>query len=433
MAVPLQIGTVTTKAKEVFRAAATANINGSNSTDIAYPEIFDPSGCYNPANGRFTPSRAGYYRLRHKLIISEASATTTYVAANICKNGSGVEWSYNAASNQSNIDSPEVEAIVYANGTGDYFTAQGYRSTFSLFTVLGASAGYYSVFEGEMISGDYAGSFATPKVRAYRSSNQAITTGTSTAVSFDSTRHNAPLTMWNSGQPTRLVAPVSGVYSIFWQIIFEASTSGTYRQVMTRVNGSLFVADDIKPPTAAPGYARGAGSTDHFLAAGDYVEIIVAHDRGSNLNLLNANNYGIEAGMHLIRDDAAVPASMEAWTAVGSGGSTFGTNITDGGTHTVAAFRKDPFGRVQMKGRGVASGALSAGTLGTIVCTLPTGYRPATNQMVPCVMYDNSAATYLACVLYIVAANGQVEYFGNVAVATGDNIYLEAVAFDNGV
>lgn len=67
------------------------------------------------------------------------------------------------------------------------------------------------------------------------------------------------------------------------------------------------------------------------------------------------------------------------WTnvAVGAGANDFKNSwVNFGNPYVVARYRKDPYGLVIMEGT-VKSGTATAGT---VIFTLPTGYRPATNQ-----------------------------------------------------
>lgn len=74
-------------------------------------------------------------------------------------------------------------------------------------------------------------------------------------------------------------------------------------------------------------------------------------------------------------DSVTVP--MDTWHQVGAAGEpAFGTNWShyDGGTtFGIAGFRKDPLGRVKLKGQVKSSTAITAGST---IFTLPAGYRP---------------------------------------------------------
>lgn len=64
--------------------------------------------------------------------------------------------------------------------------------------------------------------------------------------------------------------------------------------------------------------------------------------------------------------------SVESWRLVGASGNAVFENswVNYGGTNAAAAYYKDPFGRVHLKG------LVKSGALNTTIFTLPTGYRP---------------------------------------------------------
>lgn len=63
---------------------------------------------------------------------------------------------------------------------------------------------------------------------------------------------------------------------------------------------------------------------------------------------------------------------VEPWRAVGgTGNAAFaGTWVNFGGTNATAAYYKDPFGLVHLKG------TVKTGVIGTTIFTLPAGYHP---------------------------------------------------------
>lgn len=63
---------------------------------------------------------------------------------------------------------------------------------------------------------------------------------------------------------------------------------------------------------------------------------------------------------------------VEEWHEVGSSGEPVfaGTWVNFGGSNDTAAFYKDPWGRVHIKG------SIKSGTIGTNCFTLPSGYHP---------------------------------------------------------
>jgi microcystin-dependent protein len=98
--------------------------------------------------------------------------------------------------------------------------------------------------------------------------------------------------------------------------------------------------------------------------------------------------------------------AMDTWHQVGNSGEPAFTNgwINYGGVYGNLMFRKDPLGKVQLRG------AVKNGTLGSSIFTLPAGYRPPTGTIVSFMSYT-SATTYAA---FQLAPDGTVScYYRN--------------------
>ena len=81
-------------------------------------EEIDTHGWYNTSNGRFTPQTAGYYQMNVQVQPHNAYATQGLA---IYKNGVPEKmgsWNLNQ-----DMGSAHLNAVVYANGTTDYFEA----------------------------------------------------------------------------------------------------------------------------------------------------------------------------------------------------------------------------------------------------------------------------------------------------------------------
>ena len=119
----------------------TNNIN----TKITYDtEEFDTNS--NFASSRFTPTVAGYYQLNaNLLLISSASGIlgiTIYKNGSLLKNGSQIV-------NSGDYVGAIISALVYANGTTDYFEIYALQNNGSTRTTLGGQA--YNWFQGAMV------------------------------------------------------------------------------------------------------------------------------------------------------------------------------------------------------------------------------------------------------------------------------------------
>ena len=124
--------------------------HNTNTQIIFQNENFDTDSCYNTTNGRFTPNKAGYYILTAQLQFSNATSNYRYITR-MLKNGTviGRQDSWNDGSNGENHN--RASTIVTANGSSDYFTAEGYQGSGGNITITASDAGTY--FEAHFIRG----------------------------------------------------------------------------------------------------------------------------------------------------------------------------------------------------------------------------------------------------------------------------------------
>jgi hypothetical protein len=128
----------------------------------------------------------------------------------------------------------------------------------------------------------------TKGARVRRSTAQSIPNASfSTALIFDQ-----ELTddggMFDVGQPTRLTAPADGWYSLVATLNYAANATGT-RYVWFRING-VDIIDSVNSDAASAGPTILNLSTQTYLSADDYVEIIAYQDSGAALNVEAADN-----------------------------------------------------------------------------------------------------------------------------------------------
>jgi hypothetical protein len=132
--------------------------------------------------------------------------------------------------------------------------------------------------------------------QAVRSSNLAITTATVTSVTLTATDNwDTDSIHSTSSNPSRFTIPTGqdGTYRVDACVVFEPSASGTIRYMRLIKNGAVIAAD--------PAYLLDAsslisgvwscilnGTREVAVVAGDYLEVQVYHDKGSNLNVTNA-------------------------------------------------------------------------------------------------------------------------------------------------
>lgn len=141
-----------------------------------------------------------------------------------------------------------------------------------------------------------SGSAANPKpsCRVYKSSAQSITTGTNTAITFDSERFDNGGMHSTSVNTSRITIPTGGggIYLIGGAISWAANATGV-RYVSVYLNGTthLGISEDTSV-TATDHYMT--VSTLYALSAGDYVELVVQQSSGGNLNIQSVSAYSPE-------------------------------------------------------------------------------------------------------------------------------------------
>lgn len=103
--------------------------------------------------------------------------------------------------------------------------------------------------------------------RVWQSGAQSLPSGT--AISYNSVTYETGANIWDVANPTRLTAPVSGVYIVTADVAAESDSAGSRT---FRVNGTTAAHN-----ANAPRFWTGSGSTTALIHmnAGDYVECVV--------------------------------------------------------------------------------------------------------------------------------------------------------------
>lgn len=121
---------------------------------------------------------------------------------------------------------------------------------------------------------------------AFRTTNQTITTGTETIISFDTVQNDT----WNcwdlSPNPTRLTAPIPGRYMAVGIIVFAAASSGHRSVTILKNNTEEIAQQDFLPVSASIESHATVTSHAETLATGDYIELRAWHNRGSDLDVV---------------------------------------------------------------------------------------------------------------------------------------------------
>lgn len=111
----------------------------------------------------------------------------------------------------------------------------------------------------------------TPEVtaRVYGSADVAVPSDVLVFLAFDVERWDTA-DLHDMSAPTRLTAPVAGVYQMDCRGSWKTAGGG-WRNMTLRLNGELFIAIDTQEGSAAH-HTETAASTQWRLAAGDYIE-----------------------------------------------------------------------------------------------------------------------------------------------------------------
>lgn len=145
--------------------------------------------------------------------------------------------------------------------------------------------------------------------------------------------------------------------------------------------------------------------------------VLIAH-------IIKVTGVQIDAGGALVGPSAGASSMpMDTWHLVGTAGEPAFQNswANVAGQYATAAFRKDPLGKVQLRG------ALKSGASTTTAFTLPVGYRPANTQQF-FVSQGSQAASGYTSVIVEVASTGTVSIYTNGASTA--YIDLGPVVFD---
>lgn len=136
-----------------------------------------------------------------------------------------------------------------------------------------------------------------PRCRVFRSTAQAITTATSTAIAaFDSETHDTDTMhdlVTNTG---RITVKTAGAYVFGGSAELGPSSAGAgpTRQIAIRLNGATFIAISDHPANNSFGTRMRVVSSPWVCAVSDYFELVVFQDSGGALDVL-ANSADFDA------------------------------------------------------------------------------------------------------------------------------------------
>lgn len=131
--------------------------------------------------------------------------------------------------------------------------------------------------------------------KVFRSTNQSITSGSATAMSFDSEAYDEG-GFWTIDAPTRLTVPYDGVYALTLYADFNSNDLGDRRGTVN-INGVVTIAV-VRTPTVGRATALLLTLTQRFTA-GDYIEYAVTQTSGVALNVQSGQD-GNFASIHFL-------------------------------------------------------------------------------------------------------------------------------------
>jgi hypothetical protein len=301
------------------RKTVSQSISNATYTAVTYAESedYDTDGIHdlstNPS--RFTAKTPGIYSVIGN--VSWASNSTGRRQLVIYKNGSGVGISEQRSATNGAWDGQFITGEVQL-AAGDYVEIWAWQDSGGALNITDATASVSLVASGKTV---------TPFAAAHSNANQAITTSTNTAITFqveDSDNDGI-----FSPTSTQFVCRTAGIYYAVGSVIWEANANGQ-RYLFIGKNGADTNETSWRPG-AATSSPRQQVSGLIELAVGDVVELYAIQDTGSNLNVLSGTSLKlVKIGappMAYPPDGVAVPAVRAIDT---SGTQTLATGVETG-------------------------------------------------------------------------------------------------------
>jgi hypothetical protein len=123
--------------------------------------------------------------------------------------------------------------------------------------------------------------------RVTQTGTQAISTATFTPVLFPTETYDTDAFHSTVSNTERITVPASlgGYYLVLGQVRWDNITTGTYRRLRIRQDGVTVLQETMMAAPGGTGYAAQGISTIVNLTVGAYVELVVDHDRGTDLSL----------------------------------------------------------------------------------------------------------------------------------------------------
>ena len=128
-----------------------------------------------------------------------------------------------------------------------------------------------------------------PAVRVEGTTAVTTQSGVEAVLGFDAERFDTANLHSPTSDPTRLTAPVGGVYAITGQVEWNTAAGGS-RLLVIRRNDGLRVGVSLIPVTAAANFAYQQVTTQAKLNAGDYVELRATQTSGAPIEIFKGGD-----------------------------------------------------------------------------------------------------------------------------------------------
>jgi hypothetical protein len=139
--------------------------------------------------------------------------------------------------------------------------------------------------------------------RVRHNANQTIVTGTDTVLAFNTEDYDTDTfhdTVTNNNRLT-IPAGLAGKYRIWCMITWGVVADTTWRALTVRLNGSTPIGRLAHTNTNSASFPLVQNMSFTWnMAAGDYVELQVNHQRGANLDVLADGNLGPIFGLERV-------------------------------------------------------------------------------------------------------------------------------------
>jgi hypothetical protein len=133
------------------------------------------------------------------------------------------------------------------------------------------------VTAGQLLSITNALSFLTnpPRCSLVQNNSQSFSANVRTAVTWDSENYDSDGMHSTSTNNNRTTCQTAGLYSVKYEVAFDATTTGATYQSFLMLNGGYFPGASDFQESVANDFTMLKGNVDIQLSVGDYLEVHV--------------------------------------------------------------------------------------------------------------------------------------------------------------